>query len=200
MCSKLNGDHIIFKKFSNIIHSSWFTGFFLQFWPPYVWTVYLEGVGTLLEVLKHGPEYYQKDPRLHPPARFPSVVWKVSKRQPNITFSQFPREICTSEKNFKRPKIFGIEFSTKMVSMKIHVAIILTKLQRFEYRSNNVRKSTRSLPQVQTSKWEKKSSRIRENFVHGLGVKFNANFEYDVILTIRTSGVRFGWKISGPAA
>ena len=69
-------------------------------------------------------------PHLGPP------LWKGSKRDPEITFSRFSREICTFEKNVWSQKIFFIEFSTKMVLIQIFVAVILTKLQRFESRAN----------------------------------------------------------------
>ena len=71
------------------------------------------------------------NPRL--PTRF---LLRGSQREFKITFSRFSRETCTFEKNIRSLKIFFIKFSTKMVLIKISVAIILTMLQRSESRAN----------------------------------------------------------------
>ena len=58
-----------------------------------------------------------------------------------ISFSRFSRKICSFEKNVKSQKTFRIKFSTKMVQIKFFVAIILTKLQRFESTANATTRS-----------------------------------------------------------
>ena len=58
---------------------------------------------------------------------------RVKTRTPSQSY-RFSREICTFEENVKLQKIFFIKFSIKMVLIKMFVAIILTKLQRFESR------------------------------------------------------------------
>ena len=84
-------------------------------------------------IVKDDPRVLPKktrSPKFGPP-------WeRRSKSEPKITFSRFSREISTFQKNLKLPKIFCIKFSTKMVLMKIVVAIVLTNLQRFESRAN----------------------------------------------------------------
>ena len=63
-------------------------------------------------------------------------LWRGLKQEPKISFSRFSREICTFEKNVKSYKMFYVKFSTKMILMKLFVAIVLTKLQRFESEAN----------------------------------------------------------------
>ena len=82
-------------------------------------------------------DHYQVSPRANPMALSSVLLHGESqKRVLRVSFSQFSREICTSEENVIPQKIFFIKFSTKMVSTKIFVPIVLTKLQRFESRVN----------------------------------------------------------------
>ena len=65
-----------------------------------------------------------------------SPLWRRLKREPDITFSRFSREISAFEKKVKLSKIFYIKFSIKIVLIKICVACVLTKLQRLKSRGN----------------------------------------------------------------
>ena len=84
--------------------------------------------------------------KTHRPQIGPPLL-RDTKRKPKITFSRLSREICTFEKNLRSPKIFCMKFSTKMVPMKIFVAIISTKLQRSESRGPEI-SSSKQTPQA----------------------------------------------------
>ena len=80
---------------------------------------------TIRHWWKRNLEYFQKKP---------PRLQLGSKRELKVSFPQFPREICAFKKNVRSQKIFCVKFSTKMLLMKISVAIILTKLQPCESR------------------------------------------------------------------
>ena len=80
-----------------------------------------------------------------------------------------------------------------MVLRKMFVAIILTKLQRFE--GDGAQKCRRSRMKNVTRKLCGQGK-----ILNGLRVKFNADFEYVVSFDhTRASEVRFGLEIFGPA-
>ena len=106
--------------------------------------------------------------------------------------SQFSREICSFEEKVKSQKIFRIEFSTKMVLMKICVTIILTELERFESKAN-VKKTSTVCRGSRLRNVIKESLRIRENFIYVLkGWNSTLTSNMTSVLTTWASKVRFG--------
>ena len=86
-----------------------------------------------------------------------------------------------------------------MILMRSFVAIVLTKLQRFESRAN-VKKTYHAAQMSWTAECEKKVGGFGK-ILHGRRVE-NSTLISNMtsVLTIRASGVRFGLEISAPAA
>ena len=126
--------------------------------------------------LEYDSKYCQKKPTPQAPDRSSSV--EGSKCELEVSFPRFSREICTFEEKVWLQKIFGVKSSTKMVLMKILVAIVLTELQRFGSGAN-VKKTYCA---AAGPDWMSESIKVRGfgKILHDLKVKFNADFEYDV--------------------